>query len=199
MGYNGSLTREQFMFQEMRVVARLSRDGLKEEEIVDRVTAGNLFQYPTEREISSKCKACLKRIRCIADMPAISEALAEGVLSEAKQAALIAMMCQNRLVAEFMVCLVGEKYRMLDMTISRKDMNIFFQNLSERDETVAGWSANTVAKIKSVLRKCLSEAGYISDTKSEILLPVIISEAFVEDLKHAGHREHLPAFNVLTE
>ena len=199
MGYSGSLTREQFMFQEMRIVARLVRDGLEEAEIKDRIVEENLFQYPTEREIGSKCRACLKRIKCISDMPAIREALAEGSLGEARQAALIAMMCQNQLVAEFMICLIGEKYRMLDMTITRKDMNLFFQNLAERDDTVAGWTENTISKIKTVLRNCLSEADYISDSKSEILLPVMIPEAFIEDLKHAGHREYLPAFNILDE
>lgn len=197
MRYSGSLTREQFMFQEMRITARMLREGLAKEEILARVVEENLFQYPTEREIKSKCRACLARLECISDMPAVEAALAEGVLSEARQAALISMMCQNRLVAEFMVGVIGEKYRTLDLTITRKDMNLFFQNLAEREETVAGWSDNTIAKIKSVLRNCLREAEYIADSKSEILLPVMIPEEFVDDLKLAGHREFLPAFNVL--
>lgn len=187
------------MFQEMRIIARLKSEGLTDQRVIDRAVADNLFQYPTEREIRSKCRACLKRIQCIVDMSNVIGALAEGALSEARQAALIAMMCQNQLVAEFMVCVIGEKYRMLDLTITKKDMNLFFHDLSERDETVAGWTENTVSRIKSVLRNCLSEAEYLSDSKSEILLPVMISEAFIEDLKRAGHREFLPAFNVLDE
>lgn len=196
MRYSGSLTREQFMFQEMRIVAWMRREGFTREEILARVVEGNLFQYPTERALKSKCRACLARLDCISDMPAVEAALAEGILSEARQAALIAMMCQNRLVAEFMIDVVSEKYRSLDLTITRKDMNLFFQNLAEQDEGVAGWTENTVNRIKSVLRNCLREAEFLSDSKSEVLLPVSIPEEFVEDLKRAGHREFLPAFNV---
>ena len=49
--YNGSLTREQFMFREMRIVARLYKNGLSNAEITDTVYRDNLFQYPTERVI----------------------------------------------------------------------------------------------------------------------------------------------------
>ena len=62
MNYNGALTREQFMFQEMRIIARLRIKGFSDQEILDRVFQENLFQYPTEREIKSKCRACLKRL-----------------------------------------------------------------------------------------------------------------------------------------
>lgn len=197
MTYNGSLTREQFMFQEMRLTMRLVLDGLTDQEVLDRVITDNLFQYPTEREVKSKCRACLKRIHCIEDMTAITQELAYGTLGEAKQATLIAIMCQNQLMAEFMVCVIGEKYRNLDMTITRKDMNVFFHDLAERDETVAGWTENTVNKIKSVFRNCLSEAEFIANSRSEILQPVMISEEFIDDLKRTGHREFLVAFNVL--
>lgn len=48
--YNGSdgLTREQFLFHEMRVTARLMDGGLDDKQIVDAVINDNLFQYLTE-------------------------------------------------------------------------------------------------------------------------------------------------------
>ena len=195
MKYNGSLTREQFMFQEMRIVARLKLEGVSDEEIARRIFEENLFQYPTERVIKSKCRACLERIECIWDMTAIVEALASGTYREAKQAAFIAMMCQSQLLAEFMVRVIGEKYRNLDMTVTRKDMNIFFQYLMEQDEHVADWANSTVDKIKMVIRNCLMEAEYIENVHSEVLLPVTLSPEFQMALRDAGHREFLPAFN----
>ena len=59
MHYNGSLTREQFMFQEMRISARLRLEGLIDKDIIAKVYEGNLFQYPTQREIKSKCRWCV--------------------------------------------------------------------------------------------------------------------------------------------
>ena len=195
--YSGALTREQFMFREMRIVARLARQGLVQTKIVERVFDENLFQYPTEREIRGKCRAALKRLSCIEHSPALVEILAEGSLSEARQAALVAMMAQSRLTEEFMTEVVGEKYRILDMTLTQKDVRLFFERLRERDEAVAGWSPSTVKRIGSVLMNVLRENGYLEKIGSETLCPVLISAEFEQALREAGFQRFLPAFNVL--
>ena len=58
--YIASLTREPFLFYEMRTTAKLMVEGLAESEIVDRICADNLFQYPTEKSIRKMAKACVK-------------------------------------------------------------------------------------------------------------------------------------------
>lgn len=197
MTYNGGLTREQYMFSEMRITARLKQNGLSEQEIMERVCQENLYQYPTEKEIKRKCKACLKRLKAIENMPAIMEALANGTVGEAKQATLIAMMCQSQLLAEFMVTVIGEKYRTLDLTITKKDMNVFFQHLQQADEDVSTWSESTIRKLQIVFRTCLRETGYIQGVGNDELLPVYLPEEFIQDMKDAGLSAWLPAFNVL--
>lgn len=195
--YSGALTREQFMFREMRIVARLTRQGLAQAEIMERVFDENLFQYPTEKEIRGKCRAALKRLNCIAHSPELVEMLADGALNEAKQAALVAMMAQSRLTAEFMTEVVGEKYRLLDMTLTQKDVRLFFDRLREKDEDAAHWSPATVKRIQSVLMNVLRENGYLEKIGSETLCPVLISTEFERTLIDAGFRHFLPAFNVL--
>ena len=195
MNYNGALTREQFMFQEMRIIARLRIKGFSDQEILDRVFQENLFQYPTEREIKSKCRACLKRLDSMADIPFAIEALANSAIGEAKQAALIALMCQSLLMQDFMINVIGEKYRRLDMTLTRRDMNLFFDRLAEQDDNVASWSDQTVEKLKAVIRACLRETEYIQGT-NETLHPVLLCDDFANALKNAGHRNFLPAFNM---
>lgn len=195
MEYSGALTREQFMFQEMRITSRLKLEGLDDQSILEKVYDDNLFQYPTEREIKSKCRACLKRLASINDMPYVLDALANGTLGEAKQAALVALMCQSMLMQDFMVTVIGEKFRRLDMTLTRRDMNLFFERLAEQSEVVASWSDQTIKKLKVVIRSCLREAEYIHGTE-ETLYPVLLGEEFVAALKEAGYRRFLPAFNV---
>lgn len=54
--YNGSgaLTREQFLFFETRVMAKLICDeGLADSEAIKRVVDENLFQFPTERMVET--------------------------------------------------------------------------------------------------------------------------------------------------
>ena len=195
MNYNGALTREQFMFQEMRIIARLRIKGFSDQEILDRVFQENLFQYPTEREIKSKCRACLKRLDSMADIPFAIEALANSAIGEAKQAALVALMCQSLLMQDFMINVIGEKYRRLDMTLTRRDMNLFFDRLAEQDDNVASWSDQTIEKLKAVIRACLRETEYIQGT-NETLHPVLLCDDFANALKNSGHRNFLPAFNM---
>lgn len=195
MQYNGSLTREQFMIQEMRIVARLKLEGLDNQSILECVYKENLFQYPTEREIKSKCRACLKRLDCTVNIPYVIDALANGTISEAKQAAMIALMCQSRLMQDFMITVIGEKYRRLDMTLTQRDMNLFFERLAEQNEDVASWSEQTIKKLKTVIRACLRETEYIRG-KEETLYPVLLTDEFVAALINTGYRSFLPAFNV---
>ena len=195
MNYNGALTREQFMFQEMRIIARLRIKGFSDQEILDRVFQENLFQYPTEREIKSKCRACLKRLDSMADIPFAIEALANSAIGEAKQAALVALMCQSLLMQDFMINVIGEKYRRLDMTLTRRDMNLFFDRLAEQDDNVASWSDQTIEKLKAVIRACLRETEYIQGT-NETLHPVLLCDDFANALKNAGRRNFLPVFNM---
>ena len=142
--------------QELRI------KGFSDQEILDRVFQENLFQYPTEREIKSKCRACLKRLDSMADIPFAIEALANSAIGEAKQAALVALMCQSLLMQDFMINVIGEKYRRLDMTLTRRDMNLFFDRLAEQDDNVASWSDQTIEKLKAVIRACLRETEYDS-------------------------------------
>ncbi len=195
MQYNGSLTREQFMFQEMRLVARLKIEGLDDQNILKKVYEENLFQYPTEREIKSKCRACLLRLDCISNIPYAIETLAHGTIGEAKQAALVALMCQNFLMQDFMITVIGDKFRRLDMSLTRRDMNLFFERLVEQNETIASWSEQTIKKLKVVIRSCLRETEYLRGT-DETLYPVLLSSEFAAELKEAGLRHFLPAFNM---
>lgn len=194
--YGGSLTREQFMFREMRIVAQLMREGLTHEEIMERVVSQNLFQYPTAHVIRSQVRACLRRLDTVADDTFFIESIAHGPLREAKQAVLVSMMRQNLLVSDLLVRVIGGKYRTLDMTFSRKDLNLFFQELQQQNDQVAAWSDKTIERIKSVLSKCLIETGYIVNIRENKLYPVLISEEMLQALRRNGLSVFIPAFNV---
>lgn len=192
--YNGGLTREQFLFYEIRIVAALMRQGLSRDEISIKVKEENLFQFPTERMIKSILTCCYKRIDAL-DSEFLTEQLAYAGVEVAKQVNLYAMMKYNRLVWDFMTTVIGEKYRTQDFTFAKKDLNLFFQRLQEQDEAVAGWSEQTIAKIKQVLTKSLTECDFLESSKSETLNPVWIAPELEEEIRAKGDTEALAAFN----
>ena len=56
--YIASLTREPFLFYEMRSTAKLMTEGNSDDAIVKEIVEQNLFQYPTEKSITRMAKAC---------------------------------------------------------------------------------------------------------------------------------------------
>ena len=155
--YNAAITREQFLFYEVRTTAKLVYEGLSNDEIVDRIVKENLFQYPTEKSVKKMALACLRRLEALEDRTLV-QAIATQPSDVSKQICLYAMMRQYRLVWEFMLTVVGSKYRLLDITFGKIDLNGFFMRLQEQDDWVATWSAPTVTRPKRVLQSIRGES-----------------------------------------
>ena len=192
--YKGTLTREQFLFYEMRTTAKLMSEGLSEDKIVGRIVEDNLFQYPTEKTIQRMAKTCIARLKTM-DNDSLIDAIASQPVDVAKQTCLYAMMKQSRLVWDFMLTVVGEKYRLKDSAFGKIDLNVFFLRLQEQDDTVARWSDSTIAKLKQVLTKILVENGYLDNTKADHLNPVLLNHVLENAIRSSGNQAVLPAFN----
>ena len=139
---------------------------------------------------------CLRRLEALSDQTLIT-AIAVEHGDVARQICLYAMMRQYRLVWDFMLTVIGEKYRKLDHSFSKRDLHVFFLRLQEQDDGVAAWSAQTIAKLRQVLTKILVENGYLDSIKAERLNPVLISPILERAIRESGQEIALPAFNCL--
>lgn len=192
---SGGLTREQFLFYETRTVAKLIVDeNLSDEEIVNRVVTDNLFQFPTERMTKNLANVCLKRLHGLDDMTMIG-VIAHSPTEVAKQACLYAMMKQYRLVWDYMITVIGQKFREQDLSYGRMDLNVFFMRLQEQNDEVASWAASTIQKLKQVLNKILIENDYIDNPRATRLNSVLISSEVKNAIRANGDQIALPAFN----
>ena len=192
--YSAAMTREQFLFYEMRTTARLLAEGHSAEEAVRRIVEENLFQYPTERSLRHMARTCIKRLASLGDEMLV-EALATEPFDTAKQIALYAMMKSYALVWEFMTDIIGEKYRTRDFAFSRAELNAFFLRLQDEDAAVAAWSEQSVAKLKQVLVKVLVETEYLDSPRAARLNPVWLSPVLAQAIRTHGDTAALPAFN----
>ena len=195
--YNAAITREQFLFYEMRITAKLLNEGLDKDHVVERIISENLFQYPTERSVRKMALACIRRLEALGDNTLIS-AIATQPSSIAKQICLYAMMRQYRLVWDFMLTVIGDKYQKLDGSFNRMDLNAFFIRLQEQDNWVATWSNSTITKVRQVLAKMLVENEYLDSVDATHLNPVLISSLLENAIREDGQEIALPAFNCLT-
>lgn len=192
--YKASLTREQFLFYEMRTTAKLMCEGLSEDKIVERIVDENLFQYPTERSIKGMAKACISRLNLIND-DSLVEAIATQPTDIAKQICLYALIRYNGLVWDFMLTVIGEKYRSKDSTFGKIDLNVFFLRLQEQNDAVSIWQDSTIKKLKQILTKVLVENEYLDNMKSDHLNPVWLNPVLENAIRSNGEQVILPAFN----
>lgn len=192
--YNGGITREQFLFFEIRIVARLINEGLSRQEILTRIKEENLFQFPTERTIALITAGCFRRIDALESETLVNH-LANASADVAKQINLYAMMKQNRIVWDFMITVIAEKYRTQEFEFTRKDLNLFFFRLQEQNDSVASWSDGTIKKIKQVLVKSLVECEYLDSTKSTQLNMISIVPELEDEIRLNNDLAALAAFN----
>lgn len=178
----------------MRTTARLLNEGLNENEAVERITADNLFQYPTEKSVHRMALACLRRLHAM-NNDALISAMATQPSDVSKQICLYAMMKQYRLVWDFMITVVGEKYRLRDSSFGKIDLNTFFLRLQEQDDWVASWSDSTITRIKQVLNKMLVENEYLDSTAAKHLNPVWLHPILENAIRSNNDDIALSAFN----
>lgn len=192
--YNGTITAEQFLFYEIRITSKLYLNGTTVEDAIDEIKKDNLFQYPTERLVARMVRSCYKRLDALND-DGLRQELSSAPTELAKQINLYAMMRYNRIVWEFMIGVIGEKYRSQDFEFSRKDLNVFFSRLQEQNDEIAGWSESTVNKIKQVLTKGLVEVEILDAVKSTRLNPMLLCEELEAGIRRNHDLEALAAFN----
>ena len=192
--YKASLTREQFLFHEMRIVAKQMVQGKDLASMTQIIAANNLFQYPTERMTVGMVRACHRRLNLLSSEQLIRN-VAERPVEEAKQICLYAIMKDNKLVWDFMVTVIGEKYRNQDFSYGKLDLTSFFTRLQEQNATIAGWSESTVKKLKSVLNRILRENDYLDNIRADHLNPVWLYPELENVIRTNGDQAALSAFN----
>lgn len=192
--YIASLTREPFLFYEMRTTSKLLSEGISDKEAVDRIVEENLFQYPTEKSLRRMAITCVKRLHEMND-DSLIHAISTQPTDVAKQICLYAMMKQSRLVWEFMLTVIAEKYRLKDTSFGKIDLNTYFMRLQEQDDVVATWSDSTITKLKQILARVLVETEYLDNIRATQLNPVLIHPILENAIRSNGDAAMLPAFN----
>lgn len=192
--YKASLTREQFLFYEMRATAKLLMQGLSVTETLNQIVHENLYQYPTEKTVKRIAQACIRRLKGLNDDTLVA-AIATYPTDAAKQICLYAMMLDSRLIWEFMTTVIAEKYRLRDTSFGKIDLNVYFMRLQEQDDAVASWSVSTIERIKQIITKVLVENEYLDHSKATVLNPVLIQPILEDAIRNSGDINVLPAFN----
>lgn len=189
--YSAKLTGESFLLFEFKTIAKLKKDGFSDKDIRKKVLEENLFQYKYKSSISRRLTPLIQRINIIDET--LINMLIEDPLESGAIINLYAIMKNDRLFFEFMNEVVREKIEYKYDFIEKKDINMFFIEKSEQSDLVSGWSDQTIAKLKQVIFKILSEVGIIKDIKTGKINRLLIPSEVKNYLLSIGEDKYLKA------
>ncbi|MDD2373193.1 MAG: DUF1819 family protein [Syntrophomonadaceae bacterium] len=189
--YSAALTGEPFLFYESRQMARLKLSGRNQQQIREEIKSQNLFQYATEKSLNKRINAVQKRINALDET--MLRFLAEKPSATAKIINLYAIMKTNKLMLDFMIEVIGEKFEHNNLILEKRDLNEFFAAKREQQANIARWSDETVAKLKRVLPRIILEAGILADRNTGILQRLTLDKDIEKYFRDHGEIEFLKA------
>lgn len=189
--YNGKLTGESFLLYELKIVAKLKKEGYTDKEIRKMVLEENLFQYKFTSSISRRLTPLMQRINLLDEE--LIDRLIEDPLGDGIVINLYSIMKNDRLFFEFMNEVMKEKLKSNNEVLEKKDINIFIETKIEQNEDIASWSDSTVNKIKQVIKKILMEAKVVEDNKTGIVKKIIMSDWIKNYLIKSGEEKYILA------
>lgn len=192
-GYK-ALTRERFLFREMRTVAKLISEGKTPAEIKAIAEDENIFEFPTTSMSKKIASLCIRRLNCLQSDELI-ESVANKAPDTAKMVCLYALMKENRTVRDFMLLTIGEKFRTMDLSFSKADITIYFMRLQEQNDVVAAWAPATVKKSETSMENILLETEYLESKQATKLSPVWLPSFLKNAIIDNGDEFIFPAFN----
>lgn len=189
--YSGKLTGESFLLYELRIVAKLKKEGYTDKEIRKMVLEENLFQYKFTSSISRRLTPLMQRINLLDEE--LIDRLIEDPIGDGIVINLYSIMKNDRLFFEFMNEVMKEKLKSNNEVLEKKDINIFIETKIEQNEDIASWSDSTVNKIKQVIKKILMEAKVVEDNKTGIVKKIIMSDWIKNYLIKSGEEKYILA------
>jgi len=182
--YSATLTGASFMFYEFKQVVSLRFKGVNEQEIRLKVLSENLFQYQVSSSLKRSLPSVLRRVNILDEM--LCQMVLEQSMDAGKLINLYAIMKTDRLFFEFMNEVIREKLESNHLLLEKKDLNLYFVSKAEQDEGVAGWTEQTVTKLKNVIQRILLESGILKDKKTGELSRILMDNQLKQHLIHIG-------------
>ncbi|WFB59692.1 DUF1819 family protein [Paenibacillus sp. BR1-192] len=182
--YSATLTGASFMFYEFKQVISLRLSGFSEQEIRKKVLSENLFQYQDNASLKRSLPSVLRRVRILDEL--LCQMVLEQSLEAGKLVNMYAIMKTDRLFFEFMNEVIREKLESNHYLLERKDLNLYFVSKAEQDTGVAGWTEQTVTKLKNVIQRILLESGILKDKQTGELSRILMDDQLKQHLIHIG-------------
>ena len=171
--YTSSIKDMPLMFHDMKRTAILLCEGKLSDEIVGMSIEKNIYQLDKPKRRRDVPLRMIKRLTTI-KQPLV-EIIAHGSDTDAKLIAFLALMKSDRLLFEYMYEVYADRFHIGLDEITDKDFFDFIERKAQNSETVAKWSVNNLASVRSKMKSSLCDAGLAKRKGDNLLIqkPII--------------------------
>jgi len=170
------------MVPESRIVADLLLEGFDAAGWKQAIQVENVLRKRSPTSASTK--AALIRARLQTMTEDLWRLVRDGSKPEATHAVFAVTVKYSPLFGDFLDLVVRDLYRRFEDTIKLQHWDQFLENCHNRDPLMPEWSTSTQEKLRTRVFGMMTEAGYLSDSRTRRLIPAQVSPEVVSYLKH---------------
>jgi hypothetical protein len=170
--YNAEIVAGALIPSESRIIARLILAGTSEKELKHLLTVDNILQKRSPATAVRAAELIKKRFAQVNED--LLKVIADGNRQAMMQALLVAAIKHNKLIGDFLLRVVKEKWRLFETKLAPSDWKNFLRECEQLDETVSEWKQTTREKLGQVVKKCLVEAGFLESATNPTITPVLL-------------------------
>ncbi len=186
MEYSAASVKFLLWYVETKETAKLLQDHTFDE-IKEMVFMQNLYQQRSKARQQSEFSCIKKRLESIPDE--LIRLLIKADIQTAKLITFIACMATERLLFEMVYEIYRNKVKYGEEKILDTDLNVFFQDKRDQNEKIAGFSDETIRKLKQTFSKYMVEAGLISGKGTEKKIEHPYIDWGMRDILFRNHME----------
>lgn len=182
--YKANFTKGGLMVPESRIVADLLLRDVDPAGWKQAIEIDNLLRKRSPTTASTK--AILIRARLQTMTEALWRLVRDGSKPVATHAVLAATIKYSPLLGDFLDLVVRDLYRRFEPTLKPQHWDRYLEDCRSRDPLTPQWAAGTLESLRTRVFGMMTEAGYLSDSRTRALRPVQVSPEVVRYLKESG-------------
>jgi hypothetical protein len=192
--YQANFTKGGLMVPESRVIAKLLLKGV---DIVTWKQAIEIENVLRKRSpTTALTKAALIRSRLQTMTEELWQLVRDGSKPVATHAVLAATIKYSPLVGDFLDLVVRDLYRRFDETLKPQHWDRYLEDCRCRYPEMPEWTKSTQEKLRTRVFGMMTEAGYLSDSRSRALKTMRLSPEVEHYLKESGENYVLRCMQV---
>lgn len=187
--YKANLTGVGFLLFEFKQVIKLQNELGDMKLVKKNIYEDNVFQYSKDSSLKRITPTIIRRVECICDE--LRDLVINDSLQSARLINLLSIIEEDDLFFAFMNEEIRDAYYKYNLLFGKKNVNIFFSDMIEKNENVAKFKDSTFNKLRQVYLKILVEAGLLTDKNNGELVRINLDMNLRDRLIANGYKYYV--------